>query len=283
MLALENSVLSDQNNPGRSLITGSWSLADVVSSAAGQIPENADIVATIIDNLDPAVKGRFLSDNQAVVYFYVNAKTDKESEQATKIVRTNVEAHSDGALDLKIDGEPAVGGEPVVISDIVESITPTVFNSTFLTILLCFIVLVILFRSPVTGFIVLLPLLLTLGWEFGTLRLLGWSLDVLTMGISALIIGLGVDYAVHVTHRFKEERARKSPEEAVRATVMSIGTAMLAAAATTVGVFAVLSLSGMPAMGRFGSLTALVILYGLAAALIILPSVLVVRALWKKK
>ena len=284
MLALENSVLSDQNNPERNLITGSWSLAGAVSVATGgQIPADNNFVTTIIQSLDPAVRRRLLSDNRAVIYFFVNAKTDKDSEQATKIVRSKVEAYTGGVFDPSIDGEPAVGGEPVVLSDILSSIAPTIFSSTLLTIFLCFVVLALLFRSLVTGLIVLLPLLLTLGWEFGTLRLLGWSLDVLTMGISALIIGLGVDYSVHVTHRFREERRGKEPQQAIRATVMSIGTAMLAAAATTIGVFAVLSLSGMPAMGRFGALTALVIFYGLVAALIILPSVLVVRALWKRK
>ena len=68
-----------------------------------------------------------------------------------------------------------------------------------------------------------------------------------------------------------------------RATIMSIDTAMLAAAATTIGVFVVLSLSGMPAVGRFGALTSLVIFYGIIAATVILPSILVIRALRKRK
>ena len=285
MLTLENSVLSNENNSEQKLITSSWSLADAVSFAAGgQIPTDENVIATVIQNLDPAVKGRLLSDNnKAVIYFSVGDSTDKDMEQATKIIRSNVEAHASGALDLNIDGEPAVGGEPVIFSDILGSIAPTMFSSTALTILLCLIVLVLLFRSPVVGLIALLPLLFTLAWEFGTLRILGWSLDVLTMGISALIIGLGVDYSVHVTHRFREEKAKSGARQAIRATVMSIGTAMLAAAATTLGVFAVLSLSGMPAMGRFGALTALVIFYGLVAALVILPSILVFRALRKRK
>jgi len=285
MLTLENSVLSDKNNPEQSLITGSSSLADVVSLAAGgQIPENEDILAAIIENLDPTVKGRLLSDNgKAVIYFFVDVKTDKEMEKATKIVRFHVTEHTGETLDLSIDGEPAVGGESVIISDILGGITSGMLNSTVLTIILCLIVLALLFRSPLLGLVALLPLLLTLSWEFGTLRALGWSLNVLTMGISALIVGLGVDYAVHVTHRFREERRKLGPQQAIQATVMSVGTAMLAATATTIGVFAVLSLSGMPALGRFGTLTALVIFYAFVAALVILPSVLVVWALWKRK
>jgi hydrophobe/amphiphile efflux-3 (HAE3) family protein len=275
MLMLENSVLHDKENP-ENLIRGAWSLADAVSLAGGgQIPADGEIVAEIIQQLEPAAK--LLSGGTAVIYFFVNARTDEEGRLATEIIRRNVGEFKGKALDLTIDGEPAVGGEPVVITDILSSITPTLFNSTVVTIILCFLVLAILFRSLTTGLIALLPLLLTISWEFGTLRILGWPLDVLTMGISALIIGLGVDYSVHVIHRFREERERHGAQLAVRSTIMNIGTAMLTAATTTIGVFAVLSLSGMPAMGRFGVLTALVISYGIISALMILPSILVFR------
>lgn len=275
MLMLENSVLHDKENP-ENLIRGAWSLADAVSLAGGgQIPADGEIVAEIIQQLEPAAK--LLSGGTAVIYFFVNARTDEEGRLATEIIRRNVGEFKGKALDLTIDGEPAVGGEPVVITDILSSITPTLFNSTVVTIILCFLVLAILFRSLTTGLIALLPLLLTINWEFGTLRILGWPLDVLTMGISALIIGLGVDYSVHVIHRFREERERHGAQLAVRSTIMNIGTAMLTAATTTIGVFAVLSLSGMPAMGRFGVLTALVISYGIISALMILPSILVFR------
>lgn len=64
---------------------------------------------------------------------------------------------------------------------------------------------------------------------------------------------------------------------------MNVGTALLAAAGTTMGVFAVLSLARMPVLGRFGSLTALVIFYALIAALFILPSILVAYALRRGK
>lgn len=283
MLALQEAVLKDQRNAGGGLITSSWSLADaVILAAGGQMPANDAEVSEAIQRLDPAIRGRLLSDGLAVVYFFVSARTDEEGKLATEIVRSNVEAHVGQALDLTIDGEPAVGGEPVVLSDILGSIGPTLYRSTALTVLLCFVALTLFFRSLTTGLIALMPLVLALSWEFGTLRLLGWPLDVLTMGISALIIGLGVDYTVHMIFRFEEERGKAEPWQAAAKAVAGVGTAILAAAATTIGVFAVLSLSGMPAMRRFGILTALVISYGLIVALVILPTILVLRELRAK-
>ncbi len=280
MLALREAVLKDQRNASRGLIKSSWSLADaVILAAGGQMPANDAEVSAVIQRLDPATRERLLSDGLAVMYFFVSARTDEEGKLTTEIVRSNVEAHVGQALDLTIDGEPAVGGEPVVLSDILDSIGPTLYRSTALAILLCFAVLAIFFRSLTTGLIALMPLVLAMSWEFGTLRLLGWPLDVLTMGISALIIGLGVDYTVHMIFRFEEERGEAEPWQAAAKAVAGVGTAILAAAATTIGVFAVLSLSGMPAMRRFGILTALVISYGLVVALVILPTILVLREL----
>ena len=281
MLDLESSVLSEGNN----LITDSMSLADIVSQIAGGIPPSKDAVEAVINNLDPTQLIKLLSDDEAVIYFYLSAKTDQDMAEATRIIRTHVKENMRNSLDLSIDGEPAVGGEPVIISDIVGGISSNMIRTTVIAFLLCLIVLVVVFRSPILGGIALLPMLLTVGWEFGTLRVLGWSLDVLTMGISALIIGIGIDYAIHVIHRFREERKKRKPEvqKAIRATVMSVGTALLAAAATTVGVFVVLALSAMPAIMRFGTLTALVISYAFVAAFVILPAVLVIYSLWKLK
>ncbi len=281
MFDLENSVLSKGDN----LIRDSMSLATIVYQIAGGIPPSKDAVETVIKNLDSTQLKKLLSDDKAAIYFYVNARTDRDMAEATRIIRDHVKENMGNSLDLSIDGEPAVGGEPVIISDIVGGISSNMIRTTILAFLLCLIVLIVVFRSPILGGIALLPMLLTVGWEFGTLRALGWSLDVLTMGISALIIGIGIDYAIHVIHRFREERRRRKLElqRAIRTTVMRVGTALLAAAATTIGVFGVLALSAMPAIMKFGTLTAIVIFYAFVAALVILPSVLVIYSLWKRK
>ncbi|MDI6883527.1 MAG: hydrophobe/amphiphile efflux-3 (HAE3) family transporter [Hadesarchaea archaeon] len=283
MFDLENAVLADGDN----LITGSMSLASIISQTAGGIPPSEDAINAIIENenlLDPDQRSRVLSDNVAVIYFYVNAKTDQEMAGATRIIREHVRENLQNSIDLSIDGEPAVGGEPVIISEIVGTISSSMVRTTLLALLLCLAVLAVVFRSPVLGAVALLPMVLTIGWEFGTLRALGWSMDVLVMGISALIIGIGIDYAIHIIHRFREEQRKRRPElqRAIRTTVMQVGTALLAAAATTIGVFGVLALSGMPAIMRFGTLTALVIFFAFVSALVILPSVLVMRERGRK-
>jgi hydrophobe/amphiphile efflux-3 (HAE3) family protein len=300
MYNLENSVLSDQQNSQGELITGSYSIASLLwdefqeNISLENLPDLENLrvqIAEAIENLReqyPAQINRLVvGENEAIIYFYVRGETDEDMEKATEIIRSHVEVYSSSSLDMMVDGEPAVGGEPAIMTDIMGKIMSGTIRMTVVALILCIIILALIFRSPFIGVIAALPVVLALLWEFGVLRGLGWSLDVLTMAVSALVIGIGIDFAVHISHRFREERKvhGRAPKESIRRTVTSVGRALIAAAATTCGVFLILSLSAMPALTRFGTLSALVIFFALMAALVVLPSVLLVYATrrWKKK
>lgn len=284
--SLQNSVESDPR--AENLISGSSSIAElVVSATGGNIPQSRAEVETVLNKLGEEnperVKTLLMGDERAIVYFTIKATNDKEMKKATDIIREHVEELSeqeDVDLDLKLDGEPAVGGAPAIISDILDSITPSMRNSIILAIILVAIVLSLVFRSPAMGLIGSLPVVLALFWEFGAMRILGWPLDIMNMMVSALAIGIGVDFAIHMTHRFREEWENngKDPEKAISISIQSVGRAVLAAAATTVGAFLVLSLSRMPPVTRFGQLASLVIFFALVGAMVVLPSALLVYA-----
>jgi hydrophobe/amphiphile efflux-3 (HAE3) family protein len=295
MYRFENAVLNDKNNQGK-LITGSLSLADMVYEQALAMRENAlqltePEIEALVDNLRTTPQTQtymkmLLANNneESVILFYINATTDKESRQATEIVRSHVPEFTDELLNLNINGAPAVGGEPAILADILGSISSGMIKTTVVAIIVCFVVISIIFGSLWLGGMCILPVVLVVTWELGTLRLLGWSLDVLTMGISALVIGAGIDYSIQITYRFREEwKSRgREPREALRTTAMTTGASILAAMTTTAGVFAVLALSRMPALGRFGGLTAIVIIYSFIAAFFVLPSLIMFYALRKK-
>jgi hydrophobe/amphiphile efflux-3 (HAE3) family protein len=292
----ENTVIYDKNNQGQ-LITGSLSLANMVYERALAMGENVlqltePAIAAIVENFRTTSSTQTYMDmlltkdnKESVILFYINANTDKEMRQATEIVRSHVPEFNDELLNLNTNGAPAVGGEPAIIADILGSISSGMIKTTVVAIIVCFVVISIIFGSLWLGAMCILPVVLVITWELGTLRLLGWSLDVLTMGISSLVIGAGIDYSIQMTYRFREEwknRGRK-PREAIRTTAMTTGASILAAMTTTAGVFAVLALSRMPALGRFGGLTAIVIIYSFIAAFFVLPSIIMFYAIRKKK
>ncbi|MEM2192766.1 MAG: MMPL family transporter, partial [Candidatus Hadarchaeales archaeon] len=276
MVELENSVLREKEK----LITGARSLGSTVSLIAGVQPSElsqAQIDAIINDEkiLEPSQRKRLLSDNLAVIYFYMNPRNDKEMAEAIQAVKSCIQERSWNFIDMRVDGEPAVGGEAVIITEVIGRILSSTIQTTFFAIILCLAVVASAFRSLTLGLAALTPLLLTVSWEFGMLKILGWPLDVLTMGISALTIGVGIDYGIHIIHRFLENMQKDVKFTlALETTVTHVGMSLLAAWATTIGVFGILALSRMPAMARFGGLTALVITLSFISALVVLPSVL---------
>ena len=86
--------------------------------------------------------------------------------------------------------------------------------------------------------------------------------------------GLGIDYAIHIIERYREELTHRSEQEALEMTSHQTGSALLISGLTTVGGFAVLLMSPMPLVRNFGLLTALTIVYAVLIALLALPSLL---------
>jgi uncharacterized membrane protein YdfJ with MMPL/SSD domain len=149
--------------------------------------------------------------------------------------------------------------------------------------LLSFIILTAVFwytdGQPLLGIISMLPVLLVLVWILGTMVTIGYTLNVMTILIGALTVGLGVTYAIHISHRFIEEMEHHhSLDKAINNTVKNTGSALFGAAMTTVLGFGVLFFAILPPMKQFGTMTALTILYSFLSSVWVLPSMLVIWA-----
>ncbi|MDZ7731399.1 MAG: MMPL family transporter [Natrialbaceae archaeon] len=97
--------------------------------------------------------------------------------------------------------------------------------------------------------------------------------------ITALAIGIGVDFAIHIAERYVQERGTVEPIVALERTVRGTGGALLASAMTTVAGFGILALTLVPSLQRFGIVTGLTIAFAWAASVLVLPSLLV---LWER-
>jgi hydrophobe/amphiphile efflux-3 (HAE3) family protein len=271
VLQLENEIRAiDLRNEDGAVIVGQViSYADVLYMAQGNIegalkdPQAAAILSqTLIlnpENPDYLKKG--------LVLVMVNAQNDADAKEITKEVRDIVK---DSSLTMR------VGGAPALMADILEGMQSTQIKTTVLALILSLIVVSLLFRSIPLGVFTVIPVVLTIAWEFGVLKLAGWNLDLFTIMVSALIIGIGIDFSIHVVHRCREEFAQtKDAEKSLENTVLQVGKALTSATATTAGAFMVLAFSSMPIMTRFGSFVAIVIVLSFLAALFVLPSILI--------
>ncbi|UCE74648.1 MAG: RND family transporter, partial [Methanomassiliicoccales archaeon] len=181
--------------------------------------------------------------------------------------------------------EATITGLMVLTIDVIDSLQVNMINSTFIAVILAAIILIFLYRSVVLGIMPPIPVVLCSLWIVGTMYLLSYSLNILTVMVTALTIGLGIDYSIHVMERFKEEREKRGRgiQESIHTTIMSTGTALTISAVTTILGFGVLVFSPMPVAQQFGVITAITIIYSFLAAVLVLPVILIAWAKRKEK
>jgi predicted RND superfamily exporter protein len=126
------------------------------------------------------------------------------------------------------------------------------------------------------GVVNTVPILVTVAFVAASMRAVGIPFNAITATILAITIGLGIDYSVHITHRFADERRDRRLLPALDRTVRGTGGALLGSMLTTVSGIGVLSLALFTAIQQFGLITGLSILYSFLASLVVLPSALVI-------
>lgn len=125
------------------------------------------------------------------------------------------------------------------------------------------------------GFVSWIPLMMVVVWVYGIMGYTGYNINSQTVTIGALSLGLGVDYAVHMTTRLEEEAEHfplGTPHDWVARSTATTGRAMSGAALTTAGGFAVLNLSALLPLRLFGQAFVVAIALALLSSLLILPA-----------
>jgi len=222
-------------------------------------------------------------DDYTVAYILVNTKSKNAYfEEVVNELEKDTTPLENLEKQGKVDSV-VVTGPPAIFDVVINTINETMIGSIAYTILLSFIILTAVFwytdGQPLLGILSMLPVLLVLVWILGTMVTIGYTLNVMTILIGALTVGLGVTYAIHISHRFIEEMEHHhSLEKAVNNTVKNTGSALFGAAMTTVLGFGVLFFAILPPMKQFGTMTALTILYSFLSSVWVLPSMLVIWA-----
>ncbi|WP_111641083.1 efflux RND transporter permease subunit [Marinimicrobium alkaliphilum] len=142
-------------------------------------------------------------------------------------------------------------------------------GAVFVGIMLMFLVL---FRSMSIAIIAILPNMLAAGVVLGGMGIVGVPLDMMTITIAAITVGVGVDHAIHYLYRFRKELADSvSYVEAMHRSHASIGRAMYYTAITIIVGFSILALSQFIPSIYFGLLTAFAMLTAILGSLTLLP------------
>ena len=174
-----------------------------------------------------------------------------------------------------------VTGLPVMHRGLSISATANQIRSLIFALVLVVIIMSVFFRSIITGLLIATPTMLTLTIIYGGMGLLGVHLDIGTAMLASLILGAGVDYAVHLGsawHAEKDEPIRAAAARAADAT----GPAIWINAIMVCAGFFVLTLGEAKPLKNVGGLTAAAMLVAALATFLAIP-VLARRKRYRKQ
>ncbi len=178
------------------------------------------------------------------------------------------------------NAEAIVTGQYIIWHLITTSLTDSQILSTCISLVLAGIVLIIAYRRPTLGLIAMIPVLVSILWILGTMYFIGYTLNIMTITVTSLTIGIGIDYAIHTTERFRLVADKTGDiKMAVSETVSRTGGALLIAALTTTFGFGTLIFAPIPPEQQFGVITAMTISYSFITSVLLLPLIL---AKWAK-
>lgn len=173
------------------------------------------------------------------------------------------------------DDEFMLAGMMVLYNNMLQSLFASqilTLGAVFIGIMLMFM---LLFRSWKMALIAIVPNLLSAAVVLSVMGWLGIPLDMMTITIAAISIGIAVDDTIHYIHRFTEEFAIvKNYQQAVENCHASIGKAVYYTSLTVIVGFSILSLSNFIPTIYFGLLTGLAMFVALLLVLTLLPKLL---------
>jgi predicted RND superfamily exporter protein len=167
-------------------------------------------------------------------------------------------------------------GYMAVYVRVIENIAVTQIVTFAIALGLITIALMVFLRSVRLGLIALVPNLLPVAMTLGFMGFAGIDLDVATVLIAAIIIGITVNDTSHIMFRFRHELGA-SPDDgegALRRTMQAVGRPVVASSLILAAGFAVLLFAGVKSIFFFGLLCLLATMFALVADLLITPAVL---------
>jgi len=264
------------------LATGSATETDYMAVNPGTREEVEVVVAEIGESFSPQ-EGKLISEDHQTTLISIYSMVTGNTEEA---LDKNEFLKLAAANHFDMPGvEYEVGGYTSLTVDLLGNLVPTQIWTALLALGFSALVLMLIFRSISYGLATLAVLVAGVAVEMGFLVLIGWELDMMTVLIASMVIGIGIDYGIHITHRFREEHipGQVGIEGALDMTIMGVGKPLVASAVATAGAFAIISFSKMVPIRRFGAITAVSLISSLAASLLVLPSIITLIARRKRR
>jgi uncharacterized protein len=174
------------------------------------------------------------------------------------------------AIVDQVDPRQTLTGLPLVNRDLAQKFVPEFFTGLSIGALLVVLLVVVAFRDWRLSLFALVPTALGLAWTGGILALAGIELDLFAAFAVVTLLGIGVDYGVHLVHRHQERG------DAAAATAELTPVILVAAAITILG-YGTLVTSSYPPLRSIGLVSVVSVVALAAASVLVLPALLLTR------
>ena len=273
--------------------TGLW---DTLESERGRNPMLDNLLSNLttsegFDQLEAYLlensSGRDLVDlllytdgQQTIISFQANTldwQATVDFEEALSESLEDASSSVEGTFSMELSGRALILAQ--ISADVaISAITSTAivaFTILFVLIVIQFIRTQSITQAVLRGGVIWIPLITVVMWVYGIMGLAGYQLNSQTVTIGALALGLGVDYAVHYVIRLEEEvelHPQKTVAQWTSKTTATTGRAMLGAAISTAGGFAILNFSGLLPLRLFGQVFIVAISLAMVSSVTLLPT-----------
>jgi hydrophobe/amphiphile efflux-3 (HAE3) family protein len=251
---------------GDEFVLGTRSILDIV-----EIDSDQNEINNVLDS-DTSAENMLSSDYTLTTLSFTVADGLTEEQQDQLIAKVeNAVRYSDRPAGIEVD----LAGSIVLGRELFRSIGRNIGFVTILGFVGVFIVLFIFFRRP--GFVIIstFPVILGTLWTFGTLAYIGIPLSTQLTGVFSIIIGLGIDFGIHIIHRFEEEIKKYGLDKAIYSSVKNIGKGITLTSLTTIIGFLALLAATLPLLRDFAIALSFGVFYSLVAAVGVIPPVLI--------
>jgi len=261
-------------------VVGAKSAADVVKEAnEGRIPPSLRSVKSLLEHNEMAKQriSNYISDDYSLTVVRLNLLEDIDAEGVVEELREVINIKKPQGVSVEISGDPAI---EVAMMELAEE---TMGTTSLISFALIILILIIVFTSIKYGLIPLLTIVFGVIWAFGTLVLAGFEITPQTSGVMAMIMGIGIDFGIQVTKRFRYELRSQKREDAMVDTLKNVFYPMTITTLAAVIGFKCLALGKLPIMADMGTMMATGVVFCMVAALTVVPAILVLfeRRKWE--
>ncbi len=169
-----------------------------------------------------------------------------------------------------------VNGLLVLYNNMLDSLFESQIKSLGFVIILIFLMFIILFKSIKLSILAIIPNIFASSFILGIIGFLSIPLDIMTITIAAITIGIAVDNTIHYLYRFIEFRKNNTVIQSINLTNMSAGLAVLTTSITITLGFSVLIFSSFIPTVIFGIFTSMAMIFAMIGVLIFLPSLIII-------